>query len=157
MNWIKRWFVMTTMGEMLESIQELTAFAEAMPSLQELVADSGCGQVVEYDCEDGFCVGFYLYRRDGPKGYAAQRSVISGGATLPCHVHDETEVLVLCYGKLSILMDRADAPFELEAPGVTVFGVGQPHTVTALETSWGVGNGYLYRWVWLHLAFSLQR
>jgi len=139
MDWIKRWFVTTTMGKELESVRELRVFAEAMPSLQEIMATPGAGEVVEYECDGGFCVGFYAYRREGPTAFAVQWAVISGGATLRRHVHDETETLTLCYGRLSVLLDEDAVPVTIEAPDVILFDIGQAHTVTALETSWFVG------------------
>jgi len=123
---------------MTEDIAEVSRLAANLPTLQPL--GNGPGEVTEYLAENGFCVGFYLYRRDGPRGYATQRTLVSAGMRLPRHAHGETQAIVLCYGKARVEYDDGREPDILEGPAVHLIGPWVPHSIVAIESCEFVGT-----------------
>lgn len=123
------------MGEMRESIRAIVDFAAAMPRLRDMVAGHFAGEVIEYECDAGWCIGFYMYRRDGADGWAASRTCMGEGAQLKRHSHDEIEIATVIHGRLSYVLEETDPPVEVGPTETITIPPGQAHTVIGIESS----------------------
>ena len=127
------------MSELTERAERLAQMAESLPSLEEIRGMPVTGEVIEYECECGSCTGFYMYKRDGLGGWAAQRARMEAGTRLKRHRQDEMEVLIVVYGRISVERGEGDCAVELGPGQSQMFVAGQPHSVTALENTELVG------------------
>lgn len=127
------------MSELTERAAEMARLAAELPSLDEIRGPPIDGEVIEYECEAGSCTGFYLYKRDGPDGWASQRSRLEAGTRLKRHRQDEMEVLVVIYGRLSVTLNECQPPIELGRGETITMPAGEPHTAVALENTEIVG------------------
>jgi len=127
------------MSELVDNARKLREMAAILPDLSEIMGTPVEGEVIEYECDVGSCTGFYMFKREDDQGWACQRARLSAGTQLKRHAHPETEVLVVLYGRISIILNNEAQPVERRGVSAIVFQPGAPHTVTALENTELVG------------------
>ena len=121
-------------SEHLEEIR--TLLDQGLPDIPELTGliKAFTQGKVEYDLEEGTCVGFPLWHEEG---YAIQRALCSEGMVFPLHTHPETEVLVLLTGQGVFTLD--DQEFYLEPGHSVTIPPETPHSLKTTKESWAIG------------------
>jgi quercetin dioxygenase-like cupin family protein len=112
-------------------LRELRQMTNDLPGLQALVLQKS-ESVIEYECEDGVCIGIGLFKS---KDVAIQRTFLSKGAVFPEHKHvNEVEFLLIYTGALEVRkLGKLDHISTVEC---VKFKKSEMHSLMALENTW---------------------
>ena len=122
--------------------ENLKKLEELIPRLDEMILAGGNPKgFVEYETNDGTCLGFPLYKN---KKVAVQRTFLTNGTEFPKHVHDEeTEIIIIFQGKGNAIIYNDDSSIKEEQ----IIGEGDCfriekgtyHSWYMLEDTWLIG------------------
>ena len=107
---------------------------ETLDRLRELTEQLGGrvhgGDMMEYDCEHGECLGFGLFRAPA---VAVQRALMTSGSVLHLHGHAETETVAVYAGCLEVRLEGDPTPRIVRYGETLTIPPGTPHEVRVVE------------------------
>ena len=119
-------------SETLRRLQYLTDSLPAVALLKD-IAHHAPG-FVQYDMQEGTCLGFALLSEPG---IGVQKSFMSSGSIFGEHQHDSVEWLIVYDGHLEVELE--DKLTDLEPGGSVRIPEQTWHTVRALRDTWLIG------------------
>jgi quercetin dioxygenase-like cupin family protein len=112
----------------LHSLDKLRELTEKLPPLSDLVRESRCVDVVEYDTGCGASFGFNVWNE--PR-IAVQRCFMTAGCVFTRHSHEGHEWVIVYSGSL-----RLDGSTLLSSGDYVHFLPGEEHSPIAVEDCW---------------------
>lgn len=114
-------------SENLKKLKELT------PRLGQLtLGHNNPGKnFIEYDVENGTCIGFGLHNEDA---VAVQRTFMSKGTSFPEHSHEEWELFLVYHGHTKVKYNNTEV--DLKKTEYLEFKPNEPHSAYACEDTW---------------------